>query len=81
MIVHIREDSSTARTSETVNIFIELTVRIVSAYVRNNAVSVAELPALIRSVHNALCSPFPAEQPKRPKKHKQRRTGENQSAS
>jgi predicted transcriptional regulator len=65
-----------------VNIFIELTVKIVSAYVRNNAVPVAELPTLMRAVHSALCSPYPEEQlNKRLKKRMQRRNGKNQFAS
>ncbi|MEI8145272.1 MAG: MucR family transcriptional regulator [Alphaproteobacteria bacterium] len=34
--------------------FIELTADIVSAYVSNNSVSAAELPALINQVHHAL---------------------------
>jgi predicted transcriptional regulator len=34
--------------------YIELAADIVSAYVSNNAIAPAELPALIRDVHNAL---------------------------
>ena len=34
--------------------FIELTASIVSAYVSNNSVAAADLPALIAQVHNAL---------------------------
>lgn len=34
--------------------FIELTANIVSAYVSNNSVAAADIPALINQVHNAL---------------------------
>ena len=34
--------------------FVEMTADIVSAYVSNSSVSVAELPALIQQVHRAL---------------------------
>src|SRR5438045_2973657 len=34
--------------------FIELTANIVSAYVSNNSVSTADIPALINQVHSAL---------------------------
>jgi predicted transcriptional regulator len=38
----------------TMTTFIELTAEIVSAYVSNNAVPTAEMPALINQVHQAL---------------------------
>jgi predicted transcriptional regulator len=41
---------------ETGNNYIELAADIVSAYVSNNSVSAADLPALINSVHSALYS-------------------------
>ena len=40
--------------SETASIMIELTVEVVSAYVSNNRVEAAALPALLASVHSAL---------------------------
>jgi predicted transcriptional regulator len=40
--------------TETTGNFIELTAGIVSAYVSNNSVSAAEIPALINQVHAAL---------------------------
>jgi predicted transcriptional regulator len=40
--------------AENTSTFIELTASIVSAYVSNNSVSSAELPALIGQVHTAL---------------------------
>ena len=40
--------------ADNTSIFIELTASIVSAYVSNNSVPSAELPALIGQVHSAL---------------------------
>ena len=50
--------------------FIELTAEIVSAYVSNNTVPAAEIPALINQVHAALSrvSGSPAEMPSEPLK-------------
>ena len=50
--------------------FIELTAEIVSAYVSNNTVSVAEIPSLISQVHAALSrvSGKPGESPAEPLK-------------
>jgi predicted transcriptional regulator len=48
-----------------VDIHVELTARIVAAYVKNNAVPIAELPAIIRAVYQALREP-----PSAPHAHK-----------
>ena len=45
---------------------IEMTADIVSAYVGNNSVSAAELPALIQSIHRALSGVTAAAEPAAP---------------
>jgi predicted transcriptional regulator len=57
--------------SESTSGFIELAADIVSAYVSNNSVAPAELPALIRDVHAALsrlheAPPAPVAEPLKP---------------
>ena len=42
------------------NDYIGLTAEIVSAYVSNNTVASADIPALINQVHTALCCGFRA---------------------
>ena len=45
---------------------VEMTAEIVSAYVERNSVPLSELPALIRSVHDALARLSGAAEPERP---------------
>jgi predicted transcriptional regulator len=49
-VPHSPEEAAVTEKSE----FVEMTADIVSAYVSNSSISVAELPALIQQVHKAL---------------------------
>ena len=58
------EEGASANSSE----FVVYATEIVSAYVRNNTVTTAELPDLIRNVHRSLVElGFPVEEPEKQK--------------